>query len=317
LTLVPRLVELLAVRDRDVAVNPHGLWRGPAEGRSQVRAALASLGSRAFEHVCGALLDSRTPRHLRIHLPLTLAEFGTQEAADLLFQFLRQGDDGLVRYRCLRALEQLVTDHGVRFAPAEVRATVKKELSEYFRLMALRLALEPVRSESPLVFEDTRGIVLRLLDEKGEQACARAFRLLKLCFPSEDLRQVHAALKSSDAATRANAVEFLDALLAPRRRRDHDGVRALLRLVVEDLPDAERIARAAVLASLAVPDGADAAIALMCADRDAMLATLAVSLAEEHAARMAGEGTRERRPSVSEGEVRVTGILRPVGAHGR
>ncbi len=251
---------------------------------------------------------------MRIHLPLALAEFGTQEAADILFEFLRRGDDGLVRYRCLLALERIVTDHGVRLASIEVRATVRKELTEYFRLVALRNGLEPVRVASQLVSEDTRGIVLRLLDDKSEQARARAFRLLKLCFPSEDLRHVHVAITSGDASTRANAVEFLDALLAPRRRRRDDGVRALLRLVTEDLPDGERIARAAVLVPQAVPHDPDAAIALIRNDRDPMLAAFAVSLAEEHAARVAHERPREQPQSIPDS---VLGVLRPVGAHGR
>jgi ATP:ADP antiporter, AAA family len=313
--LVPRLVGLLALRDRDVSASPHGVWRGAAEGRSRVRVALASLGHGAFEHIANALLHTETPRRLRIHLPLALAEFGTQEGADLLFRFLRDGDDGLVRYRCLRALEQLVTDHGVRLVAVEVRAAVQRELAEFFRLLALRFGLAS-DAAPPGVPEDTWGVVLRLLDEKREQARARAFRLLKLCFPSEDLRQVYTAIKSGDAAKRANAMEFLDALLAPRPRHRDDGVRALLRLATEDLPDAERLVRAAAVVAHAVPHGAEAAIALLRKDRDAMLAALAVSLAEEYA-RTAPQRPRERPQSTPESETSIPGVLRPAGAHGR
>ena len=313
--LVPWLVGSLTLRDSRPADSPHGLWRGPTEGRAVVRAALAVLGEPAFERLESALLDSRTPRYLRMQLPLALAEFKSQAAARVLVRFLREGDDGLVRYRCLRALERLVVEHGVRVPTAEVRAFVGRDLTEYFRLLALRCGLEPKRTQSPAVFGDTRAVVLRLLDDKGSQALARAFRLLKICFPSEDLLQAHAAVISGDPSTRANAIEFLDALLAPRRRADHDGVRGLLRLIAEDLPDDQRIARAGVLAPRAVPRGPQAAIALLCEDRDVLLAALAVSLAEEHGGDAAR--SRELHHPAGEGEALIAGILRPVGAHGR
>jgi hypothetical protein len=183
-------------------------------------------------------------------------------------------------------------------------------------LLALRCGLEPAaRTRPPAVFGDTRAVVLRLLDDKCRQALARAFRLLKVCFPSEDLLQTHAAVTSGDPATRANAIEFLDALLAPRRHADHDGVRGLLRLIAEDLPDHERIARAAVLAPRAVPRTPEAAIALLCEDRDALLAALAVSLAEEHGWDPAR--ARALRQPVGEGEAPIAHVLRPAGAHGR
>jgi hypothetical protein len=280
-----------------------------------VRAALVALGPRTFEYLRSALLDPATPRHLRIHLPLTLAEFGTQEAADVLFGFVQRGDDGLVRYRSLRALEQMVGENRVRFATDEVRAVVRQELTEYFRLVALRRALAPARAGAATP-EDTRGVVLALLDDKRDQAVSRAFLLLKLCFPSEDLRQVHAAIRSGDATTQGNVAEFLDALLAPRRRGRDDGIRALLRLVTEDLPDAERVARAGVLPPEAIPEGPDAAIALMRKDRDAMLAALAISLAEEHVARgRAGDPVGERSQPMADDA--LLGALRPAGAHGR
>ena len=311
--LVPWLVSALTLRDSGPADSPHGLWRGPAEARAAVRAALASLGPPAFERLEQALLDPRTPRPLRMQLPLALAGFESQEATTLLFRFLREGDDGLVRYRCLRALERLVAERGVRVPHDEVRPLVQRELGEYFRLLALRCALGPAREPLPVVFDGARAVVLRLLDDKCRQALARAFHLLKLRFPSEDLRQVHAAVTAGDAPTRANAVEFLDALLAPRRRGDQDEVRALLRLVAEDLPDEERIARAVALVPAAIPRGPDAAIALLREDRDALLADLALSLAVE---RGSPARSRDLHEPAGEDEPLAAGILRPAGAHG-
>lgn len=301
--LVPHLIDLLALRDYRPADAPHALWRGPAEGRAQVRVALAKLGEPAFDRVSGLLLDPKTPRRLRIHLPLTIAEFGTQGAADRLFAFLQNGDDGLVRYRCLRALERMAEGDGVRFTPGEVRGAIERELTEYFRLMGLRMAM---RGNSDGVA--TQGIVMRLLEEKRAQALSRVFRLLKLQYPSEDLRQVHAAITSADAKTRADGAEFLDALLAPRRRREADGVRPMLRLVTDDMPDEDRLARAVDLGLPAPPHDETTAVERLRDDRDVLLASLATTLAEERGIR--------RRPAEAEAkEAPMLGVWRP--AHGR
>jgi AAA family ATP:ADP antiporter len=280
--LVPWLVDALALHDTRAARNPHRLWRGPSEGRAAVRAALSALGRSAFDRLREALLDRATPRHLRAHVPLAIAETGGREAVDVLLDYVRDGDDGHVRYRCLRALVRMVSVGGARVPAAAARALVRRELTEYFRLLAARSGLDGSRAPAPVVPADTRAVILRLLDEKCAQALGRVFRLLKLCFPAEDLLQVHAAVTSSEAARRANAVEFLDALLAPRRRSDNDGVPALLRIATEDLPDAERVARAAVVPATGIPRDPEAAIALLRGDRDPLVAALAGSLAEEH-----------------------------------
>jgi AAA family ATP:ADP antiporter len=280
--LVPWLMDALALHGTRGEGSPHRLWRGPAEGRATVRAALATLGEPAFDRIEAALIDRRTPRCLRMHLPLTLAEFKSGRAVNVLLGFLRDGDDGHVRYRCLRALERLATESGLRVPSGEARALVRRELAEYFRLLALRNGLDPVHGPSPAAFDDPHDIMVCLLDDKCAQAIERAFRLLELCFPSEDLLQVHAAVTSGEPSTRANAIEFLDALLAPRRRHEHDGIRGLLRLFADDLPDAERVARAAVVPPGAIPRSPEAAIALLRGDRDVLVATLALSLEQEH-----------------------------------
>jgi hypothetical protein len=281
--LVAWLIDALAFHDTHADDGPHRLWRGPAGCRATLRAALAALGEPAFERLEAAMCDRQTGRRLRMHLPSTLGEFKNSRAVDVLLAFLADGDDGHVRYRCLRALERLVTESGMRVPPARARALARRELTEYFRLLALRSGLDPAHHPPPTVCDDTRAIMVRLLDDKCNQAVERAFRLLELGFPSEDLLEVHAAVTSGEASTRANAIEFLDALLAPRRRRDHDGIRGLLRLVAEDLPDVERVARAAVVPPDAIPRSPEAAIELLRADRDRLVATLALSLAEEHA----------------------------------
>jgi hypothetical protein len=55
-----------------------------------------------------------------------------------------------------------------------------------------------------------------------------------------------------------------------------------LRLVVEELPDEERIARAAILAPNAIPRSLERARASLKGDRDPLLAPLVVTFLEEN-----------------------------------
>jgi AAA family ATP:ADP antiporter len=253
--------------------------------RDETRLALVQLGPAAYERLAHALVDPKTPREVRIQLPLTIAEMGTQQGADFLFEVVRKGDDGRIRYRCLHALERMVTMHVLRLSMNDVRDLVERELVEHFRTLAIACALgiPPITDPGP-PHEQTRGLLLRVLEDKRWQAIGRAFQLLKLCFPAEDLRSVHAAFRAPDPETRGNAVEFLDALLAPGgRRRRNEQLRALLRFVVEDVTADVRLDRARALVSIPSPRGAAAALAILASERDESLVALAAELRRERA----------------------------------
>src|SRR5581483_7518162 len=99
----PEAVELLAraaIAQRDPRLVPALIARLRAgAGREAVRAALVALGDPAFDAVWTALGDRRVDRRVRIHLPRTLARFGTQRAAGRLLEIMETEPDGLVRYK--------------------------------------------------------------------------------------------------------------------------------------------------------------------------------------------------------------------------
>jgi hypothetical protein len=136
--------------------------------------------------------------------------------------------------------------------------------------------------------DEAGRLLCGLLDDKLRQSMERAFRLLKIGHKREDIHRVHTAALSDDPRERANAGEFLDALLA---RHDQQPLRELLRIVVDQATDAERVARAAV-------DGRrlartrPAALRMLVEDSDDALAALAA----QHA--LAVEGDRELREVV-------------------
>ena len=255
--MIPRLIEWLAQRP----------------GRESVRAALVTLGDEAFEAAWTALLDPSTPRSLRVHLPKSLARFGTTRAAECLLSSIETERDGHVRNKSIRALEVLVVGRRVPIRRIRVERQSHANLVEHFRILALRAACGPGEAAATEPAQSTaERLLVGLLDDKLHQSLERAFRLLKIAHPREDIRRVHLACVSREASARANAVEFLDTLL---RRRDQQPIRELFRLIADDVSDDERISRAAAL----VPQGAhrtrnDAILELL-QDADIMVSALA------------------------------------------
>jgi AAA family ATP:ADP antiporter len=289
--LIPLLVTRLALPDT----------------REILSTALVSFGRPAMDEVWGALLDPLRERRLRAHLPNTLARFGTRLAAELLLQCVETERDGLVRYKAIRGLGRITADPSIRMDRARVERIAYANLVEHFRLLGLRAAFTALPTRVP---EDAVGptttqfLLVGLLDDKLRQSLERTFRLLKVAHPREDFHRVQMASQSKDSRLRANAGEFLSALL---RRSDQDPLRELFLVLVDDLSMAERLARGSALLGAKPPATSKAAVERLMGDADAALAALATL----HAASVAGKpaqvaigGGLSGRPSV---ELRTTG----------
>jgi len=265
MVLIPDLISRLPLRD----------------SREALRGALVSLGTPALTAVWSALRDRSRERSLRIHLPGTLARFGTRRVAELLLEHVEAETDGLVRYKTIRALQRLVVERRIGLDHGRLEKLAYGNLLEHFRLLGLRAALEDATFEEP-----TERLLARLLEDKLSQSLERAFRLLQVAYPREDLRRVLVASRSADRRTRANAAEFLDVLLTGRDERP---LRTLLRLATDDLSPGVKVERAAQVHGLTpAPRGRGAALEILVRDADATLA----ALAQLHAATRAGRPAR-------------------------
>jgi HEAT repeat protein len=266
--LVPLLVSLLSART----------------GRDVVQSTLVSFGPAVLEPVAAVLRERTTPRAVRAQLPMTLARFGTTEAADALVVEIESGTDGLVRYKAIRALGRLVAATRLKVDRVRVEKLVSSNLEEYFRLLGLRGPFDrsPLHVPTGIVARDpTERILLGLLNDKIRQALERAFRLLKIAHPLEDIHRVHMGYLSDDKRLRANAAEFLDTLLS---RRDQTRLRELIGIAEEaSIPDA--VTRARALLHHAAPSTREEALDLLARDRDATVS----ALARLHAAKAAGK----------------------------
>jgi AAA family ATP:ADP antiporter len=263
------------------------------EGREPIRDALVAIGEPALEALDRALRSEDTPRRVRLHIPQTISRFGSQRAADILSDDVENHRDGLVRYKALRALGQLAATGGVLVDRLRMERAAMRNLEEHLRLASFRAALASGRME-----DEAGRLLAGLLDDKLRQSLERAFRLLKIAHPREDIRRVHAAALSTDLRARANAGEFLDALLA---KRDQQPLRGLLRIVVDYPTDAERVARAAGSGRVLARTRA-AALQMLVEDHDDSLAALAaqhaLAIDTDGQLRQAVARASEQRPSL-------------------
>lgn len=255
---LPLLVSRLALRD----------------GRSSAREAIVSLGDAGYEAVARAMDDPSTDPRVRLHLPRTLSRFASQRAVDDLTRRLTSEENGAVRYKILRGLGRLAADgtgasgERLRFDRGAFEGEVEKSLREHFRLMSLAVALRRADAETHRG-TGVSDVLLELLDDKTRQSLERAFRFLGLAHRNEDIRGVYDAVRHGDRRARANALEFLDALTvrAPT-------VRALFKVVADDLGPGEQVRRVAGLLSLHPPTSGVEALRRLISDADELLAAL-------------------------------------------
>lgn len=239
-----------------------------ADDRLQARRALKRLGEPALRALERALYDDQLERRVRIHVPRSISAFLSKAALDILLKAVVKHENGLVRYKALRGLEQLALETTLRIDPAPLFHEVTRNALEYLRLFSIELALKRDRQASS---HEESQLVIELIDDKIAQSRDRLARLLQVLHRGDDIPAIFAALLSSDRRRRGRAVEFLDALIRGFDRSS-DGAAVLLRLVVDDLPDELRAERAAELVG-AFPN-ARAALAELSRDADEVLSSL-------------------------------------------
>jgi hypothetical protein len=179
---------------------------------------------------------------------------------------------GALRYKALRGLGRLVADQRVRVERARIDRQIRINLVEHLRMLSIRRPLA-ARPETARGARSLR-LVIGLIDDKLEQSLERAFRLLQIRHKHENLRSVYFASRAPERVRRAHALEFLDVLTSRENSALGQQVRQLLLLVVDDLSDADRLARALPFVP-EQPASYAAALESLVADRDDSLAAFA------------------------------------------
>lgn len=239
-----------------------------SDERLSARRGLLRLGQPALDALVRALYDEQQDRRVRIHVPRSIAAFSNDEALALLLKAVVAHDNGLVRYKALRGLEQLALETTLRIDPGPLFHEVTRNSLEYLRLFSAGLALK--RDRHAIAQLETQ-LVVELLADKLDQSRDRLARVLQVLHRGDDIPAIFAALTSSDRRRRGRAVEFLDALIRGFDRSSDQAV-VLLRLVVDDLPDELRAQRASDLVG-AFPDSRTT-LSVLSSDADEVVSSL-------------------------------------------
>jgi ATP:ADP antiporter, AAA family len=239
-----------------------------ADDRLSARRALVRIGPPALSALSRALDDLSLDRRVRIHVPRSVSAFLSKEALALLLRVVVEHENGLVRYKALRGLEQIALETSLRIDAGPVFHEINRNALEYLRLFSAELALKSDRLASSKL--ETQ-LVVELLEDKVAQSRDRLARLLQVLHRGDDIPAIFAALTSRDRRRRGRAVEFLDALIRGLDRSS-DEVAPILRLVVDDLPDELRAERAAELVG-SFPD-ARGALTALAQDSDGIVSSL-------------------------------------------
>ncbi len=183
--LVPFLVRLLA--DRDVG--------------AEARRALQEWGPRILGTMGNILQDAREDVEVRRNIPLVLAYNPNQASVDLLLESLFD-EDGLLRYRAIRALGKLrALDPGLGVDAEKVGLCLQRECEKALHYEESLACLYPQG--------DGKDLLAMLLNDKINYGRERVFRLLSLILPQSVAYACFLALKEEDRVRKANAAEYL------------------------------------------------------------------------------------------------------------
>jgi AAA family ATP:ADP antiporter len=192
------------------ALVPH---LAPPQTRDATRLALAAYGDRIAGTIGDYLGDDEVPIGLRRQLPSVLATIATQAAANELLRAPHPTDAQLL-LQLLKAQNKIrARNPNVLFPRPPVREALQREVELF---LSLHVHSAVWRAEPPT---RARDLLLGSLEDRLESTFARIFRRLGLLYPSQEIFLGYRAVAGTSRRTRAQALEYLEAVLVPEDRR--------------------------------------------------------------------------------------------------
>lgn len=181
------------------------------ETREAAREALSAYGERGLRFLAAAQGDPGLPRYVRRHIPRALLRFEPEQAAAVLLPRLLEESDGGIRYKALRSLGRLATDHpDLQLDRAVLREAAERTLEALGRTLHWRLELVAGAVVAPSRRTTGHELLVTLLRQKQEQGLERLFRLLGLLLRGEDFERVYRGLRNVQPKVRASSRELLE-----------------------------------------------------------------------------------------------------------
>lgn len=180
--------------------------------KATTRQALANYGDAVLDRIRRVLENKDRDRRVRKSLPNILYRINTTESRELLLSHLQEQDNA-IRYEVIKSLNKMRRrTPELRFDEERIREVLMRELQHYYRKLNLYHGYRP---QASLHGASTgRNLLRSALAEKLEEGLERAFRLLALVYPQEDMYRAYYHLTRGFRDERSNALEFLDNVLS-------------------------------------------------------------------------------------------------------
>jgi ATP:ADP antiporter, AAA family len=245
-TAVPRLIDAL----------------GEPGDSGAARGGLAPLGDRVVGTLGDYLIDPTVALEVRREIPRVLGDIGTQQAVHALFR-ARDRRDVPLSTRILEASTRIRNAHPhVSFPAALVTEDITHDVRSHL------FALVNYRSCPLGARQSGERLLCIALNERMDQALARAFRRLSLLYHPREIMAAWHGIGSTEPRARGHALEYLENALAPEHRE-------LVMPLVDDIGDDDRQTFAETRFGLQY-HGHDASLAALLHSEDAWLRTLAI-----------------------------------------
>lgn len=226
---------LLALKGTPASLSALITLLGDERAREGSIRALVARGEGGLLALLEALRDDRRTRAVAWHVPRALTHFPPRVVVPALLERMRSAPDGMVRFRCLRALERVVAlDPTAELDRRVLAEETKKTVARAVWCLSRRVLLQAGATAEPWRATEAYRLVLALLEDKERHALDRALRLLGLLQRGADFTDVRRGLASETPRVRASAVELLGFLLPAE-------LKAPMLALVGTLPDAERL----------------------------------------------------------------------------
>jgi len=179
--------------------------------KSWARQALIEYGAVAIEALRASLWDPKISRDIRLSIPRTLSKIESSDAMDALLNGLNQ-EDGSLRYKIILGLEELSRRFpSLRVDSHVIETSIILEARRYYRRFLIFFALFGDDNDRLM---NNGWLLHQALVENMEREKERVLRLLSLIYSPADIESATAALQSGNPVKQAQAIEFLDNLLA-------------------------------------------------------------------------------------------------------
>ena len=184
--------------------------------RPEARRAFRVFGLAGLEFLQRSLQDTTLPQELRRHIPRTIAGFPAPDAVAVLQRHLLTEEDGMVRFRILRALGRVATRNpGVPLDVGLLSDAAGRTVESACRLAHWGSVLGEGGQANPGRRTPGHQMLVALLKDKADNAEERLFRLLDLLYRGENFRRIYRGLRSPDRRVQASSRELLENVLRP------------------------------------------------------------------------------------------------------